>query len=410
MSAAYASSLDISFDVRAGLVMRQMHHWAALVFLAALVAAPVPGVLHRRLPPAPGDQLGGRRDPASSCRSSTASSATPCSTTCCRARACGWATRSPCPSPCGGRGWPSCSSAASSRPPSSSPGSSSSTCCCCRPLIVGLLGAHLAILWRQKHTQFPGPGRTEDNIDGLAPVAVVRGQVGRPVLPRRRRAGRPRRAWPRSTRCGSTAPTTPAQASAATAGSQPDWYVGWLDGALRVMPGWEIRAFGHTIANPFFPGVLLPGLTFGAPLPVAVDRTAVHQGPSSPTTCSTAPGTPPCAPAIGAAAIAFYGILFIAGGNDVLASLFRIAPEIDHQPVPGRRIFVVPAGRVLRHPGLCRCLARDRRPPLRRTRSGSSLVRTPAGGYESRPPHRRSAPSGHAEPTATAATPPPHSR
>src|SRR5205823_2023306 len=37
MSAAYASALDISFKVRAGLVMRQIHHWAALVFVAAIV-------------------------------------------------------------------------------------------------------------------------------------------------------------------------------------------------------------------------------------------------------------------------------------------------------------------------------------------------------------------------------------
>ena len=38
VSRAYASTLDISFDTRAGLVMRQMHHWAALVFVAASVA------------------------------------------------------------------------------------------------------------------------------------------------------------------------------------------------------------------------------------------------------------------------------------------------------------------------------------------------------------------------------------
>src|ERR671912_1124425 len=38
MSAAYASTLDISFEVRGGLVIRQIHHWAALLFLAALVA------------------------------------------------------------------------------------------------------------------------------------------------------------------------------------------------------------------------------------------------------------------------------------------------------------------------------------------------------------------------------------
>lgn len=37
MSAAYASALHISFDVRGGLLMRQIHHWAALIFMAAIV-------------------------------------------------------------------------------------------------------------------------------------------------------------------------------------------------------------------------------------------------------------------------------------------------------------------------------------------------------------------------------------
>jgi ubiquinol-cytochrome c reductase cytochrome b subunit len=38
MSAAYASALHISFEVRGGLLMRQIHHWAALIFMAAIVA------------------------------------------------------------------------------------------------------------------------------------------------------------------------------------------------------------------------------------------------------------------------------------------------------------------------------------------------------------------------------------
>src|SRR6478609_4265458 len=37
MSEAYASSLHISFDVRGGLLMRQMHHWAAMMFVAAMM-------------------------------------------------------------------------------------------------------------------------------------------------------------------------------------------------------------------------------------------------------------------------------------------------------------------------------------------------------------------------------------
>src|SRR3954466_2638015 len=37
MSAAYDSALSLSFDVRGGLFMRQLHHWAALLFVAAIV-------------------------------------------------------------------------------------------------------------------------------------------------------------------------------------------------------------------------------------------------------------------------------------------------------------------------------------------------------------------------------------
>src|SRR5882762_8732446 len=37
MSRAYESALQISFDVRGGLFVRQVHHWAALLFVAAMV-------------------------------------------------------------------------------------------------------------------------------------------------------------------------------------------------------------------------------------------------------------------------------------------------------------------------------------------------------------------------------------
>ena len=57
MTEAYGSVVHLGFDVRAGLLIRQTHHWAALVFLGAIVLHLVPHLLHRRLPPAAGDQL-----------------------------------------------------------------------------------------------------------------------------------------------------------------------------------------------------------------------------------------------------------------------------------------------------------------------------------------------------------------
>ena len=96
MSAAYASTLHISFDVRGGLIMRQIHHWAALLFMAAIVVHLCAGVLHRRLPQAARAQLAHRRRPADHWASSRASPATRCPTTCCPAPACGSPTASRC--------------------------------------------------------------------------------------------------------------------------------------------------------------------------------------------------------------------------------------------------------------------------------------------------------------------------
>ena len=101
-------------------------------------------------------------------------------------------------------------------------------------------------------------------------------------------------------------PFDPAEVSAA---SQPDWYMGWLDGALRIMPGWEIRAFGFEIPNPFFPG----GAAGRRHLRRCCTRGRSSR-PGSPATTSEhhlldRPRQRPVRTALGAATFAFYGIL-----------------------------------------------------------------------------------------------------
>ena len=54
----------------------------------------------------------------------------------------------------------------------------------------------------------------------------------------------------------------PYQPTHVTTAAQPDWYVGFLEGALRLAPPWSITVFHHTISELFIPGVVLPGLTF----------------------------------------------------------------------------------------------------------------------------------------------------
>jgi ubiquinol-cytochrome c reductase cytochrome b subunit len=126
-------------------------------------------------------------------------------------------------------------------------------------VLATLIGAHLAIIMRQRHAQFPGPGRTERNVVGtplwpgyalrslgwmftvLAVLVLLGGLIQiNPVW-----------LW---------GPYEPWQG---TNGAQPDWYLGWLIGALRIMPNWEPRFWGQTwIPNPFFGGVLFPGVVF----------------------------------------------------------------------------------------------------------------------------------------------------
>ncbi len=63
VSDAYRSTLDISFDIRGGLLIRQIHHWAAPDLRRRRLRAHGPDLLHRRLPQAARDQLGLRHHP-----------------------------------------------------------------------------------------------------------------------------------------------------------------------------------------------------------------------------------------------------------------------------------------------------------------------------------------------------------
>ncbi len=190
-------------------------------------------------------------------------------------------------------------------------------------LLAGLLGAHLAILWRQNHTDFPGPGKTEKNIVGsrLWPqytvkstallmfiAAVIFGLGGliqiNPI-------------WIYG----------PYEAARASAGTQPDWYVGWLDGALRLWPHWEFRSFGHELANPFFPGLLLPGIVFtviyGWPW---IDKRIYNDyGPHN---LLDRPRDKPMRTAVGVAGLIFFTDLTLASATDVIGNGLHISFEL----------------------------------------------------------------------------------
>ncbi len=377
MSAAYRSGLQLSFEVRAGLVMRQIHHWAALVFIAALVVHLMrvffTGAFRR---PRELNWLVGV-------------------TLLVLAIGNGFFGYSLLDDLLSGTGVRVAYSIALSVPvagpalaflffggefpdPAIIPRFFVMHVLLIPALIVALLSVHLGMVWRQKHTQFKGPGRTEDNIIGsrLWPAYATKSiglfLVVTAVLCALGGLAQINPIWiygPFSTQLSTTA---------VSSASQPDWYMGWVDGALRLMPAWEVRAFGFTIPNPFFPGVLLPGLTFGA-MYLWPFLEARFTGDRSAHNLLDRPRDAPLRSAVGTAVFAFYVVLFLAGSNDILASLLQVSPE---SITTTFRVlaFVLPAAVFWLTRRICRELAaragRPPEPPVHR------VVRTPFGGYD----------------------------
>jgi len=319
MTQAYASALRISFDVRAGLVMRQMHHWAALLFLASIVVH-----LGRVF------FTGAFRKPRELNWIIGVTLLT-------LAMFNGLAGYSLLDDQLSGTGLRIVYSIALSIPLIGTwicslvfggefPGTDIIErlyvihILLLPALIAILLTAHLYMIVLQKHTQFPGPGRRESNVVGkrmwptYAAKAIGVLFMVASVLAFLAGVFQINPIW-------IYGPYVPSDVSSA---SQPDWYMGWLDGALRIMPGWEVRAWGFEIPNPFFPGVLLAGLTFGMlyawpflEARVTGDHEVHH--------LLDRPRQRPVRTALGVATLTFYAICFFAAASDVLAATFGLS-------------------------------------------------------------------------------------
>jgi ubiquinol-cytochrome c reductase cytochrome b subunit len=190
------------------------------------------------------------------------------------------------------------------------------------PLILfALIGAHLTLLVRQKHTQFPGEGRTEHNV------------VGSPMFPTfmAKTTGFLFMVAAASALLGAFAQINPIWQFGSylpykiSYAVQPDWYMGWTDGALRIMPSWEFTAFGHTIPlEVFLPALIFPGLVFNiALLWPALERKMT--GDNSLHNLLDRPRDRPKRTAAGAAFFALLFTLFGASSTDVLANYFHLS-------------------------------------------------------------------------------------
>lgn len=187
-------------------------------------------------------------------------------------------------------------------------------------LILALVGAHLVFLVIHKHTQYPGPGRTERNVVGfpLFPVYVAKAGgfffivFGILALMGAFLSINP--VW-------NYGPYDPSPVSA---GAQPDWYMLFLEGGLRLMPGWELELFGFTLSlNILVPGLIIPGILFtllGA-YPF-IERAATKDQREH--HLLDRPRNAPVRTGIGVAIITAFAVLVAAGSNDIIATHFHL--------------------------------------------------------------------------------------
>jgi ubiquinol-cytochrome c reductase cytochrome b subunit len=172
-------------------------------------------------------------------------------------------------------------------------------------------------------------------------------------------------------------PSSPGDASA---GSQPDWYTGFLDGALRLVPaGWELEVFGTTVTL----AVLVPLAVVGAFLAaiavypfvegwIARDRDDHH--------LLDRPRNVPTRTAIGVAGIVFYAVLWGAASSDVVATQFALSLESVTAAFQVLLLAGPPLAFVLTH-RICLGLRRKDRDLLVHGYETGRIVRMPGGEY-----------------------------
>jgi ubiquinol-cytochrome c reductase cytochrome b subunit len=378
MSEAYASTLDISFDVRGGLLMRQMHHWAAMLFIASMVIHLMRVFLTGafRKPRELNWMIGGVLLLLGILE--------------------GFAGYSLPDDLLSGTGLRIADGLIKATPVVGTymsffmfggefpgdviiPRLYIAHVLLIPGLILALIGAHMLLLVYHKHTQWPGPGKTEENVVGYPMMPIYAAKAGgyffivfgvtalmgglfsiNPV-------------W----RYG---PYNPAEV---TAGSQPDWYMGVAEGLLRIFPGWETEIFGVTITW----SVLLPGQI----LPIAILATTLAYpfieqwitGDKREHHLLQRPRNAPNRTAFLVAMMTLYGLLWAGGGNDILALVFNM--NLNHITYFLRvAVFVLPLFAFWITRRWCISLQRADEERLLHGYETGIIMRSPEGGYSER--------------------------
>ncbi len=243
-------------------------------------------------------------------------------------------------------------------------------------LLLGLVSAHMAMVVYHKHTQFPGPGRTENNVVGypLFPVYMAKAGgfffvvFGMLIL---------MGTFLSINQVWVIGPYNPAQV---TAGSQPDWYMGFAEGAVRIMPGWEWHIGPTTWSwNVFLPGGALMGVLFTV-LAVWPFVERWLTGDNAEHHILDRPRNAPTRTALGVAGMTAYALFWLAGGNDIIATHFKVSLNAVTYFMRAA-VFILPVVAFIVTKRLCLSLQRHDRDLVLHGSESGIIMRSPVGGY-----------------------------
>lgn len=235
-------------------------------------------------------------------------------------------------------------------------------------LIAGLLGVHLTLVWLQTHTHYrrdTGRADAESDRSATSDHGETPDPTQRPDDDKAPGADDPEgtvvgaAAWPGYAlktvglfaivagvivglgsvfQIGPIWLYGPFDPAAATVPAQPDWYLGWVEGILRIAPSLEIQMFGYEIPSPFLTGLLFPVLVFVVLYAWPFAEAAVT-GDRRPHHGLDRPRDRPVRTSLGVAGLALLGVLLLAGSHDLQGLLLGVS--VDDMTVAYRLLVVM---------------------------------------------------------------------
>ncbi|MFJ6660120.1 cytochrome bc complex cytochrome b subunit [Streptomyces sp. NPDC091377] len=242
-------------------------------------------------------------------------------------------------------------------------------------IMLGLIVAHLILIVYHKHTQYPGPGKDQKSVVGMPFLPVYMAKAGGFFF----------LVFAVLTVMGGIAQINPVWAfgpyrpDLVTTGAQPDWYLGFSEGLIRVMPGWEINLGGHTLVlGVFIPFSLFPLILLAIGVYPFIE--AWITGDKREHHLLDRPRNTPVRTGLGVAWLSLYAVLLIGGGNDIVATHLHLSINSITWFVRVA-VFVVPVLAFLLTKRICLALQHRDRDKVLHGRETGTIKRLPHGEY-----------------------------